>query len=275
MTKGFNMLLAARCLAKGSDVVFFDIGANIGMFSFFVARAGSDCHIFEPHPYYYRVLQTRARWLSLERLFRRLGNLYINNIALSNRVGQGTLYHHSTKPGSHSLDREMVVGEGDLTPKPIPVEMITLDQYVSGKSFKKGGNFFLKVDVEGAEADMITGGMGFIENNHPDILIEVRGGGEVCTFKAIADMLLPMGYNLYTDQYTPCKVEGGKLVEWPIFSHADVLFSLKKVDLEPFSCGWPFLSKKAKWLRLFRRIMFLQLADLHAQAFRKPFDVFY
>lgn len=164
MTKEFNMLLAARCLAKGSDVVFFDIGANIGMFSFFVARAGSDCHIFEPHPYYYRVLQTRARWLSLERLFRRLGNLYINNIALSNRVGQGTLYHHSTKPGSHSLDREMVVGEGDLTPKPIPVEMITLDQYVSGKSFKKGGNFFLKVDVEGAEADMITGGMGFIEN---------------------------------------------------------------------------------------------------------------
>lgn len=273
-SKALNMFLAARTLSTGKDTIFMDIGANIGVFSFFAVRAGCECHAFEPHPYYNHVLKTRAQLLKMERVFRPVGNLQVHNVALSDQTGHTTLYHHSTKPGSHSLDREKVINEGELAPRSIPVEMMSLDQFVSSHSWKKESDFFLKIDVEGVEANMIRGGMGFIEKYHPDLFVEVRGTGAQCSFKQISDLLLPLGYYLYTNEYTPCKMEEGSLVEWPTFMHTDVLFSFKQVDPGRFS-GCNFLSRNEKWLRLIRRSASLQFADLHPEAIRYPLDGFY
>lgn len=274
-SKEFNMFLAARLLAHGRNTIFFDIGANIGMFTFYVIRSGFECHTFEPHPYYQQVLQTRRRLLGLEQIFRSVGRIYLNNLAISNRSGPAQLFHHGGKPGSHSMIRDLVIAEGEKNPNAFAIEETTLDQYVSAFSWSAETHFFLKIDVEGVEADVIRGGLGFIQRVKPDLFIEVRGQADGNTFKEIADMLLPMGYLIYGDEYLTIEVRDGKLANWSDFTHADILFSVRQIDTSPFACGWPILSRSAKFMRLFKRLFLLQFADLHHLAIRKPYDVFY
>jgi FkbM family methyltransferase len=52
-----NMLLIEEVFAQHEFGVFFDIGANIGVYSIIAAALQSQVFAFEPHPYTYRLLQ--------------------------------------------------------------------------------------------------------------------------------------------------------------------------------------------------------------------------
>ena len=103
----FNFYKASNLFIENNKKpVFIDLGANIGMFTFFVSRLGYECHAFEPHPYYFSILQKRRKLMQIEKKFKKYLNLpIINNIGVSNFDGKAKLFF-SNKIGSHSFSEK-------------------------------------------------------------------------------------------------------------------------------------------------------------------------
>jgi len=125
--------------------VFYDIGANVGLYSCMIGSAKENCNIcpFEPHP------------TNVEALKR---NLQLNNVdcqifqlALSDEEGEFELSSEGSEAGlgEHSLD----TSGSEST---VPVTVRQLDK------LRKEQNIpiptVVKIDVEGAELDVIQGG---------------------------------------------------------------------------------------------------------------------
>lgn len=126
-------------VTPGSTVV--DIGAHIGTFTVYAARAcgASKVISFEPHPDNYRVLSK-----NVER--NHLRNVTCVNQAVAGNVQRRTLRLDSTESGSHSL----VTGSPERT---LEVECCTLEEVFRRFSLTKID--YLKVDCEGAEYEIL------------------------------------------------------------------------------------------------------------------------
>ena len=279
----FNMFKAFD-LSGEFDVVF-DIGANIGMFSFYVLKNTkvSQVHLFEPNSDYSAVLRDRAQLLKLESLlkFRREGKrIYINDLALYSENKVMELFVNAVKPGTHSLIKEMVWEEGGDLDRIDRVETTTLDSYISSLECSLNNKqIFLKIDVEGVEDHVLNGATQLIKMFSPTVFVEVRGSGNSPTFLAIDRLMLDSGYQRYVD--SRIKIANKKdreqltQVDYMPFTHADVLYSKESLDISGAQCGYRILNRWEKLLRVIRRLIKLRLSDLHHLALRKPFDVFY
>lgn len=126
-----------------SDDTFYDVGANVGMYTCFVGQYIDSNHVFafEPHP-------KNANRLNQ--------NLTLNDIsakikrhALSNKTGTAQLQvkeSGETGVGSHSLST-------DETVRNINIETVRGDEIAR----KEQSPTVLKIDVEGAEMDVLYG----------------------------------------------------------------------------------------------------------------------
>jgi len=175
-------------------MVFFDIGANLGFYSLLSAKKvgpTGQVHSFEPNP---RIFQELLFNIKLNKF----NNIYPNQIALSDHNGRGLLSSHERGEevyGSLS-DRNFpgvsIIGHDD-------VQLESLDSYIE----KHGVNRidFIKIDVEGAELDVLRGA-----NNTLDILrpknimfelseINVAGFGYRCI--DVLSLLRVKGYGIY------------------------------------------------------------------------------
>ena len=129
----------------GTADVFVDVGANIGYYSCVALSLGKHAVAVEP------------QWLNLECLYANLSNNGWNNaevfpIALSSEPGMLTLY------GASSLCASLVKGWAGYTERfkqVIPVN--TLDN-ILGERFQ-GRKLLIKIDVEGAEFDVLKGAL--------------------------------------------------------------------------------------------------------------------
>ncbi len=160
-------LIKLASLVK-KDAVILDIGANIGFYCCALAK-----------------LLPQSKIYAIEAVgptFKRLQhNIKINNfekrveavhIALGDRAG--TLKMHidhegetSNAVGEHTMqecDKERFVSQGGYVQE---TEMITLDHFASTKAITKCD--LIKIDVEGAELLVFTGGTKFIEAHRPII----------------------------------------------------------------------------------------------------------
>jgi len=120
-----------------SDVVIFDIGANIGITSTYYSDIFPNgvIHSFEPNP------DTLMR---CEKNTRNHSNITLNKVALSKSVGS-VLFEDNGGTSSHISD------------KGIRVQTNTLDQYVKDCRIKHID--LMKIDVEGAEEMVLEGGI--------------------------------------------------------------------------------------------------------------------
>jgi FkbM family methyltransferase len=137
-----------------------DVGANRGYYSWALASVAATVEAFEPNP----LLAKFAR-AKLGRKAR------VHEVALSDHGGAATLYIPRRASGS-SLH---ITGNlGNVYPQKsvdrIQVRLSTLDSY----SFKNVG--FIKIDVEGAEMEVLAGARETILINRPTILIELLAG---------------------------------------------------------------------------------------------------
>jgi FkbM family methyltransferase len=145
--------------------VVLDVGANVGVHSITWAQARDDSMVyaFEPSP------QTSA---ILERNVGRNGvakRVVIVRSALSNAAGVATFHECSDAAYSSLKDtgRKHVV-------RTVDVETITLDEFVWRERLSH--ITLLKIDVEGAETEVIAGATETLRSLGPDILIEIYGG---------------------------------------------------------------------------------------------------
>ena len=177
-----------RYLNPGMTMI--DIGANIGHYAMVAARvigAAGKVVAFEPEPENYAAL---AANLKLNELVRTTAE----NLALGAAPGALTLYRDDANRGGHSLAAANVQRAGAGT----QVRVTTLDAYAAEKL--KGRRIgFIKIDVQGAEAQVIQGAAGVLARDKPTILMEfwphgIRGmGGDPM---ALVGDLLGLGYAL-------------------------------------------------------------------------------
>jgi FkbM family methyltransferase len=152
-----------------------DIGANIGQsaLSFRLFNRDSPIVAFEPNP--------RNRWLHLVKLVaRRLtfitaavgssnedGVLHVPSYGHRPRSGEAWLRDRSDK---HLADvrpaRRRRSSPVRMTIRPVPVAVVRIDDFDLTPDF-------IKIDVEGAELDVIAGFRRTLEQSQPVVLVEV------------------------------------------------------------------------------------------------------
>jgi FkbM family methyltransferase len=152
-------------LLKNTEV-FFDIGANTGLFTLLAASQSHPIkvHSFEPVDSAYDFLTRSVKESGFD-------NVTTNQIALSDFDGESTFNLQmtgSTIPLGSSLRQDM----GDQQNKRvIKVKTMKLDTYVEQNAVNKID--FMKIDTEGTEDKVLEGGKNAIDKFRPLFLCEV------------------------------------------------------------------------------------------------------
>ena len=146
-----NQYLAAAGNMKGKVVV--EAGANIGVFSLLAARLGArKVYAFEP---------VRETFLRLEE------NIALNGfkgriIPINKALGASRKSVLISYSGAGDATASLVFRQGEKSQR---VEAITLDSFMKGK----GRVDFIKMDVEGYEAEVMAGAAGTIRKSKPKL----------------------------------------------------------------------------------------------------------
>jgi len=151
-------------LVEQSDATFYDIGANIGFFSLLHAQESTEEAVtvaFEPLP---RNVERLKRNKRLNPLL----DFELLETGLSDQDGQATLSVSENHPGEASLTGRNVTNDS-LDEVTIPIS--TVDE-VSELLPERPD--VVKIDVEGAEIDVLRGMESILDRDQPDILLELH-----------------------------------------------------------------------------------------------------
>jgi FkbM family methyltransferase len=119
--------------------VLWDVGANVGVFTIFAARAGADVVSFEPDPGFRQRLERNVN------LNGQSSHVRIDSRALSDQATSTTLYTDGVDGPSPSLSG------ADETRDQVTVTSVL------GDDIDQPAPDILKIDVEGAEMNVLTG----------------------------------------------------------------------------------------------------------------------
>jgi FkbM family methyltransferase len=200
--------IVLRLLNDGD--IFFDIGANIGLYSLLVAKQKPDCKIlsFEPMPVTFANLKSNIALNNLD-------NIQAFPIALWKENEQ--LKFHFTKSSTPSSSVAKLYDDAEE----IIVDGVKLDDFFARNYFDKID--LMKIDVEGAELMALQGAKEMLKRFSPIVFAELfRGWSEklgynhnqtlsymkqlgYCCFELRENFLLPfeemteetIGYNFF------------------------------------------------------------------------------
>ena len=182
------MEFVRSCLEPTANAV--DVGANHGVYSLSIAKViqkgGGRVWAFEPST-------TTADRLETSRNINLFGNLTVLRLAVSDApgtlkftVGLGELNHLITEDSSPDVKTE-------------EVEVTTLDACMEKYGWTAVD--FIKIDVEGAELNVITGGARFFKELSPLVMFEVEhpeaGVGELVINHKIVSAFEALGYRIF------------------------------------------------------------------------------
>jgi len=174
-----------------SNGIFIDVGANIGLMSVFTASKFPTAKVisFEAHPNTFQLLQRNIR-------LNKLDNIQVIHNALGNLTGSVQIFDnwHVNRGGASTV----VKGEESNS---FNVEQVRMDDALNNVSPE-----MIKIDVEGAELDVIKGAEQLIKDNLPILIIEVSDLRETTKSEseAIVDYIKSLG------NYKIFKLKGGK-----------------------------------------------------------------
>ncbi len=154
--------VAERFIAAGQEV--WDLGANVGVFSLAAASRGAKVLAVEPDPFLADLIRRTSR-LEPNRGFR----IDVLSVAIASRFDLAEFTIAARGRASNSLAdvRARSTSGGVRTRLTVPV--LTLDMLASVRRPPD----FLKVDVEGAELQVLEGGRAVLEDHRPILWIEV------------------------------------------------------------------------------------------------------
>jgi FkbM family methyltransferase len=169
------------------DMVFYDIGANVGAYSFVadaICEASGLVYAFEPS---YSTFASLCKNVLLNKAQRRIIPLMF---ALGSETRLATLAFSSTAPGAafHSIDVEI-----NLERPALFVPGGRLDELV--QIYRLRPPNLIKLDVDGNELDVLRGSTGLLGSSSiSSILVEVDEADPSCT--VIRDLLGHSGFVL-------------------------------------------------------------------------------
>lgn len=175
---------------------FIDIGANTGMYSFLVASINNRNPViaFEPYNIAYELFEKNLQ-------INMCPHIELEKIAVSNHNGQVSLFipiqDHGLIETSSSLNSDFKTHHERI----VQIKAVTLDKYIQSRH--PGPIALIKIDVEGHENEVFTGGYDSIQLFRPVIVYEV-----LSNFKkeAIKKIIQEFGYQSFF-------FDGKKLVE--------------------------------------------------------------
>lgn len=180
-----------ECLKLNAGV-FLDIGSNIGEFTILIGLKIKDKGTvvsIEAHPSNFKTLKRNIE-------INKMKNVIPLNIACSNSnkdlllyTGAGPTMHSLLPPGSNN-QLPLVCGDG------IKVKSEKLDNII--KKLKIDKVDLIKIDVEGAEEDVIKGGTELLKKDHPKIIFEAW---DKTYLNKIKKILNPLNYKIKQINY--------------------------------------------------------------------------
>lgn len=182
---------AAACfnaIKKIESPTIFDVGANIGTFTTWMAGAfpQGKVYSFEPQR---AVFQQLAGNVAINNLY----NVYTYNMGLGSTDEHVAFnepdYFNNCDFGTFTLKNQNHVPR---TSNSIVVEVRTLDSFM--ELYQVSRIDLLKIDVEGMDLEVLTGGRRAIKMFRPAIFIE-HNDNKVSVKDEIIDFLKPYGYD--------------------------------------------------------------------------------
>lgn len=151
--------ILATCEGLGNGFVFFDVGANMGLYGALSAALFSPrvVHAFEPAPTTAEVARRIARQNRLQ--------IQVHELALSDMSGTAKLHMSPVSDASNSL----VEGFRETDVR-LEVAVATLDDFVEQTGDHPD---LIKIDVETHERAVLDGARSTIETCRPIIIVEV------------------------------------------------------------------------------------------------------
>jgi FkbM family methyltransferase len=193
-----SVLAALNRIIDRPDSVIFDVGANEGEETLYCAKRvpAGRVYSFEPNG------QIRAR---LERNVSLNGfnNVSIEPIGLDREPGALILYG----PSGRHQDGSVNDGQATIYPRPgvdKPIGQITLssiDHFIAERNIPRVD--ILKIDVEGAELNVLRGGESMIARDKPKLIVEVWEGTD--RSRELLNYIVSKGYAIQNiaDDGTP------------------------------------------------------------------------
>lgn len=154
---------------------FLDIGANVGLYSYYFSRKFEVVEAFEPLPELTYRLQPFSK------------KIHVHNVALSNLNGSLDFYipkhRNILQPPLASLEPR----GGDFEKR--IVDVVNLDSY----QFQDVD--LIKIDVEGHEFKVLEGGVETIGKCKPIIIVEIEQRHIAVNINVVFDYVLQLGYD--------------------------------------------------------------------------------
>lgn len=204
----------AKKISLTKKDVILDIGANIGSASIPIcAEIGCELAAIEA--------SKENTILLLKNIAENNVRAHVSAVALTNANFSNKfikLYLRDGNRGASSLLEDWNKSLIDLSFEMVPT--ITLDEYIQKSSFKNRIGL-IKIDVEGAELDVIKGGSQFLKENNAPILMEYRANVNERVRENLKELLTCM-----TKHYsaTGLDKEGNEISFDPSKSYENILF---------------------------------------------------
>ena len=141
------------------DEVFFDVGANIGVYTLLASKLvgeGGSVHSFEPLPDVYGILSANVEAPQYK-------NVKTNQVAVGEQNGEAQIFINAQNALSSLGKTNRGVFLHSRT-----VSILTLDSYVVSAGISKID--FLKIDVEGFEGHVLRGAAKLLDAS-PDLIV--------------------------------------------------------------------------------------------------------
>lgn len=159
----FRAVLSA---IPGADGVFWDVGANIGWYTWFCAHLRPSFAIvsFEPDPKNVECLRRTSRAWNLPRHL-------IVPVAVSEQSGRATFYLDEITGATGTLKNDEATFTATYygaTPRRLEVGVVSLDEFARDHEPPS----VIKLDIEGTELSALRGSSRLIERCQPVLLLE-------------------------------------------------------------------------------------------------------
>jgi FkbM family methyltransferase len=157
-----------------SSGVVLDVGANIGYYSLYMLPRTSAIHAFEPDPRPLAVLRSNlAGHLNAE----------AHALAIGKCIGKSSFILEPNSEVSH-----LAASSAQQNEELLEVDVTTIDHFVAERDLQITG---IKIDVEGADLDVIEGAVKTLESQSPLILTETKPD------ERLFGLVRPLGYKVF------------------------------------------------------------------------------
>lgn len=200
--------------------VFYDIGANVGLYSLYAALRGISTICFEPESQNYAELN---RNIFLNKLDQKIRSF---NLALSNEVKADYLYLSNFSKGAalHNFGEARDFNKNEFIPAiRQAVCSFTLDKFI--ENFELPSPTHIKIDVDGLEKNVFEGADSVIQSSKTrSILIELNT--QLKEDQSIIEALNNYGYRIVSQYQMPNPSEKFRHIYNFIFSRDEMSLDL-------------------------------------------------